>query len=275
MKNLLQSQGSNFDEILFQGRNKEYGAYAIRNEYRKTLVKATFSGITLFAVVAISPLIINTFKTPVEVSIPIGEGHTLTSVDIPELPPQTVKPVQAIPVQNTVKFEIPTPVRNPVKETPATKLSETEDARIGNETITGDIQINSHINSYIAPSETGSVPLTAPPVDPPKPVDNTPKTSVDISADFVGGINAFRNKVINNFNTSLMDGTGETVKTTVVFIVEKDGTITDVKASGSNAVFNREAEKTIKSVKGKWIPAKLDGKNVRSYFKFPISMQFE
>ena len=72
-----------------------------------------------------------------------------------------------------------------------------------------------------------------------------------------------------------MDGTGEVAKTTIIFIVEKDGTISEVKATGPNADFNREAIKTIKSVKGKWVPAKLNGENVRSYFKFPISMQFE
>jgi hypothetical protein len=39
--------------------------------------------------------------------------------------------------------------------------------------------------------------------------------------------------------------------------------------------FNKEAEKTIKGIKGKWNPAKFQGENVRSYFRFPISMQFE
>ena len=43
----------------------------------------------------------------------------------------------------------------------------------------------------------------------------------------------------------------------------------------ADAAFNKEAEKTIRNIKGKWMPAKLNGKNVRSYFNFPISMQFE
>jgi protein TonB len=51
-----------------------------------------------------------------------------------------------------------------------------------------------------------------------------------------------------------------------------------VKANGTNADFNNEAIRTIKSIsnKGKWIPAKnKKGEFVRSYFKFPISMKFD
>jgi protein TonB len=125
------------------------------------------------------------------------------------------------------------------------------------------------------PPAVQDIPAKGPEISVPQPVDNSPKTTVDVQADFTGGINAFRNKVVNQFDTSVMDGTGEVVKTTLVFIVEKDGTISEVKATGPDAVFNREAVKTIKSVRGKWIPAKLNGENVRSYFKFPISMQSE
>jgi protein TonB len=35
-----------------------------------------------------------------------------------------------------------------------------------------------------------------------------------------------------------------------------DGTISGIKANGTNADFNNEALRTIKSIKGKWIPAK-------------------
>ena len=65
------------------------------------------------------------------------------------------------------------------------------------------------------------------------------------------------------------------MSTVVTFIVERDGSISSVKAAGKDAAFNREAERTIKSVKGKWVPAKVKGQAVRSYFKFPVSMMFE
>ena len=50
-----------------------------------------------------------------------------------------------------------------------------------------------------------------------------------------------------------MDGTEGVIKTMVTFIVERDGTITNIKADGPNKDFNAEAIRTIKSVKANGI----------------------
>jgi len=57
--------------------------------------------------------------------------------------------------------------------------------------------------------------------------------------------------------------------------VEKDGSISNIKITGTNSDFNQEAERTIKSIKTKWTPAQLKGKAVRSSFRMPISMRIE
>ena len=56
--------------------------------------------------------------------------------------------------------------------------------------------------------------------------------------------------------------------------MERDGTITDVKATGSNKYFNDEAIRTVKSIKNKWTPAKVNGQTVRYRYKLPITMAF-
>ena len=62
------------------------------------MMKAMFAGVALFAAVAISPLVINSIKTPPVIVDRIGDGHVLKPVDeIPETPPQVVKPI--IPVK--------------------------------------------------------------------------------------------------------------------------------------------------------------------------------
>ncbi len=171
---------------------------------------------------------------------------------------------------NTIDSRLANPTRNAKKETVMPKQSEYDKAVIGTVNIVGEPPIAAY-----QPPASVPVPAARTETAPVKPADNSPKTSVDIEAVFNGGINAFRNKVVSNFDTSVMEGTGEVVKTTVIFIVEKDGSISDVTATGANSDFNRAAVKTIKSIKGKWVPAKINGENVRSYFKFPISMQFE
>ena len=72
-----------------------------------------------------------------------------------------------------------------------------------------------------------------------------------------------------------MDGDEGTVKTEVTFVVERDGSITDVKASGPNKDFNAEAIRTVKSVRNKWAPAKINGQAVRYRYRLPLTMQFE
>ena len=107
-----------------------------------------------------------------------------------------------------------------------------------------------------------------------KPVTNEVYESVDQSAEFPGTINAFRTKFQNNFDSGSLEGEG-TLKTEITFVVERDGTLTQVKANGSNADFNREAEATVKGIKTKWTPAKVNGQPVRSRFRFPITMNFQ
>ena len=98
--------------------------------------------------------------------------------------------------------------------------------------------------------------------------------SVDQDAEFLGSLNSFRNKISENINTRSLRGEG-TIKATISFIIERDGSITDVKVSGSNSDFNKEAEKAVKSIKTRWIPAKINGFPVRQRYKIPLTMNFE
>ena len=99
-------------------------------------------------------------------------------------------------------------------------------------------------------------------------------TSVDEEADYGnGGLNEFRAKVVENFDSEAVQGEGM-LTTTVKFVVETNGTVSQVKATGSNPDFNREAERVVRSIKG-WKPAKKGGVNVRSYYSLPLKMKFE
>jgi protein TonB len=122
-------------------------------------------------------------------------------------------------------------------------------------------------------------PVQAPPkaaaVESKAPSTTEVYESVDQEAEFPGSLNSFRNKISENFDNSAMEGGEGTLKTTVTFIVERDGSISDVKASGSNSDFNSEAVRTVKSIKSKWVPAKINGQPVRQRFRLPLTMNFE
>ena len=261
------------NEVVFEKRNKEYGAYALRNEANVVLKKALFIGVGLFGLLAMTPLVIANLK-PKAIENPVFVDINIKDLNLPEdvveRPIPRVIPPKA-PVQvKTQSLTPPTPTRNAVKE--ETINQKVDDAVISTTTTPGVAVTNP--NQHVATgTENGKEIVKETPA---KPNPNDIIRDVDVEADFIGGVNAFRTQVLQNFDPSVIENeTGEVVKAVVTFVVERDGTISNIKVSGANTDFNKEAEKTIKGIKGKWNPAKFQGENVRSYFRFPISMQFE
>jgi hypothetical protein len=274
MKHMHQNQEFRFNEVLFEHRNKEYGAYVLRNESDKILTKALFIGVGLLAAISLAPLAVNVFKSSTPIHIPVDGPPVvikLKKVDQVD-PPAQIKTQPAAVRIKTIDKTVPEPkavVTNEKKDTP----KDEQNAVAGIQTSEGK-EVTTPAYIPIAPPINTNGTSTTPVKPAVQPEDNTPKTVVDVEANFMGGLDAFRNKVMNNFDGSGMESDG-VMKTTVTFIVEKDGTISGLKADGKDADFNSEALRTVRSIKGKWVPAKVKGQPVRSYFKFPISMKFE
>lgn len=92
-------------------------------------------------------------------------------------------------------------------------------------------------------------------------------------ATFPEGNDVFTKLVYSKFNYGIIDCDDESVqKTMIEFIVEKDGTLSNIKAIGANENLNKEGIRIVKSITEKWQPATLKGKNVRMNFKQPIKL---
>ena len=284
MKQIHQNQEFRFNEVLFEHRNKDYGAYVLRNESDRILTKALFIGVSLLAAVSITPFVISAFKSDAPSKGP--EGVEIEFVDpvipdVPVTPPAQVLPPKTTPPPSVKQFDSRIPE-------PSSTASEdnTKKEPIPDDAVAG------FKNDFTAePIKRGAEPINLEgtgkgpvlpyvPQGPPAPKvpDDHIASGTELASEaaFEGGINAFRNKVTSNFDGSSFDGSGETMRTVVTFIVETNGTISGIKAEGGDADFNREAIRTIKSIKGKWKPGMNKNKEaVRSYFKFPISMKFE
>ena len=275
MKNLLLSLRTNdLDEVVFANRNKSYGAYALRNDYSNQLTKALFIGIAFFASVSAVPLVMNAFKSEVLLPKDDFSGREILVINDTETPKP--KPDNTTPARvKTVANPEVTPVREIRKNKTLPTKKDFEGAAVGTETKPGPettISVAPPI-SVGPPSATDHQPVSPPaPVEDPNVIVDGAKA--DVAADFKGGINAFRQKVAQGFDTSSIDQSG-VVSATITFVVEKDGSISNIKITGANADFNQEAERTVKSIKTKWTPALLKGKAVRSSFRMPISMRIE
>ncbi|MGL6038713.1 MAG: energy transducer TonB [Soonwooa sp.] len=278
MQNLLrelQKGGLGLDEVVFEHRNKSYGAYQLRHDYGTNLSKAMFIGIGLFISVAALPFIINAFKTDAIIEDVVTGPPTMINIqkDIEDpTPPQTTTPPQQ-QVVNTVEYIVPTPSRHVDKEKPIASTTEINDVAIGTETV--DVPTASSGYTPITPQIIGASDVPTVPTSTVLPKDpHAIPSHVDVEASFRGGLEAFRRVIGENFDTLAVDKSG-VISTVVTFVVEKDGSVSNVKAKGTDADFNREAELTIKDIRTKWTPAKLDGESVRSYFRIPISMKIE
>ena len=276
--NLQYNDNLTLDEIVFEKRNKEYGAYDLRHSYPKLLTRSFLIGTALFLLMALSPLIYATIKrltAPEKTEVQADLVNILEDDPVIEQPkedePPPPPPPKEEPKQEIIQNVVPEPVKAPKIETPPppiTKQLETTTGLVNQE----GIKTPTYTPPPPPPS-TGTKTSTA--EVKPQVSETQVYTEVEQLAEFPGGINAFRNKVSSGFDTSVMDGDEGTVKTEVTFIVERDGSITDVKASGSNSDFNSEAVRTVKGVKNKWTPAKINGQAVRYRFRMPLTMQFE
>ncbi len=103
----------------------------------------------------------------------------------------------------------------------------------------------------------------------------TSSPAIDKAADYPGGINELRKEVAGLFYLGGVYSEVKTIKADVAFIVERDGTITNVEAQGNNFTFNRQAEIALYSVSQKFSPAIVNGSPVRYRFRLPLTMNIE
>ncbi|KUJ50462.1 energy transducer TonB [Chryseobacterium sp. JAH] len=272
------SQNLSLDEIVFENRNKSYGAYDIRTQYPRLLTKSFIIGTSLFLVAALSPFIYLTIKNmnaADEVQVQADLVEILQEDKIIEEPKEEEPPPPPPPKEEekieVIQNVVPEPVKAPKIETPPPPISKQLETTTGLQNQEG-VKAPAYTPPPPPPS-TGNKASTA--EVKPQVSDTQVYSEVEQTAEFPGGINAFRNKVSGNFDGSAMNGDEGTVKAEVTFVVERDGSITDVKANGKNADFNSEAVRTIKSIKNKWTPAKINGQSVRYRFRLPLTMNFE
>jgi protein TonB len=94
---------------------------------------------------------------------------------------------------------------------------------------------------------------------------------LETKPEFKGGLNKFYEYIAKNFRTP--DVPGLNGKLLISFVVEKDGSITDIKALKD--IGYGTAEEAIRLLKNcpKWSPAIQNGKTVRCQFMLPLNIQ--
>lgn len=95
--------------------------------------------------------------------------------------------------------------------------------------------------------------------------------SVEKKPDFSGGLKAFYNYIGQNFK--IPDVKGLSGKVVVSFVIEKDGSVTDIKVVRDIGYGTKEEAIRVLKNSPNWIPGEQDGKKVRVLYTLPITIQ--
>jgi protein TonB len=264
-------QSADILDIIFDGRNKEYGAYELRKTYNKRMTKALVGTVLILLLAVLGNILANTVgKESKELIVQdVSLENVQQEEKKPEPPPPPPPPKQEPPKVEITKFTPPKIVKDEeVKEEDEIKeVEKLEDTKIGT------------INQEGAKDEG----IVAPPVESGTGVVEAPKkeedydkifTVVQIPAEFPGGLPAWAKYLERNLNRDLpVENGAPPGKYTVVvsFIVAKDGKISDVVAENDPG-YGTKAEAVRVITRGpNWKPAVQNGRNVIYRHKQGIS----
>ena len=252
-------------DIVFDGKNKIYGAYDLRKTYPHRLKEALLITIAMCIVFIAVPHLLSLRKTETNTQIFVKDvsledlKKEEKKLDQPPPPPP---PKQEPPKVEITKFTPPRIVKDAeVKEEDMVKeVSKMEDAKIGTINQEGEKDQGLITAAPVESKGTGVVQA-------PKQEEDYDRvyTVVEIPAEFPGGREAWIKYLERNLNRDLPIENGAPAGKYVVtlsFIVDKNGAISDVQTENDPGYGTKdEAIRVIK--KGpNWKPAVQNGRNV-------------
>ena len=104
---------------------------------------------------------------------------------------------------------------------------------------------------------------------------NPQKSQLSSNANYPGGFNLMRQQIIDLFYTDAVLTDHKMMKADLLFVVEKDGSVSSVKAEGDNFSFNKQAEIAFYLLPEKFSPALINGTPIRYQFRLPVAMDFK
>jgi protein TonB len=256
---------ADFLDIIFEGRNKEYGAYELRRTYNKRMRISIAVMLSVVLLLCIGQLAGRAVKPTAAINF--HDSVKLTQVDIPEPqmpPPPELKPPPLKQIE-TIKVTPPKIVPDDqVPETEMPPVEEQEDAKIDVVSKDGD-KFDGVVAPPVESEGKGIVDLPKPKED-----DNTIFTSVQIESSYPGGRPAWERFLKRNLHYPQQAQDNEIQGIVIVqFVVDKEGNVSNVIALSGPEELKAEAIRVIKK-SGKWTPAIQNGNQVPSYKKQPI-----
>jgi len=262
-------------DFIFNHRNKAYGAYELRQHYKRTLAKAlgiTLAGVAVFVVLSL----IFRPKPPEMVKITMVDlSPQLIEPIAPVKPPEPPKPAAPTPAKpmprvTTTRFVTPVIVsKGPTVEPPV--ISKIEGA-IGNVDVKvpGSGNVDNVLDNTGTKGGTGTAPVIVPVVD--NAIHDF--SALEVMPEPVGGVSAWSGFLQKNLRYPVAASEqGVTGRVIMSFVVEKDGHLSNIAVErGAGFGFDEEALRVLKLAKP-WKAGMQNGQPVRVKYVIPIKFQ--
>ena len=264
--NLIENNSAKMNEIIFEKRNKNYGAYVMRSDYGESIYKSLLLVVGLVAIFFFAVYYVN--KTSIDNMIEKRILFDDPKIDVKDY---------VIEVTN-MPLEQPTPKTNaaaaPIGSAPPIIVDETPVA-------TQSINIDNMNNGKGTPDALGSSPIStltsvSPSVGITEGIDTKPKVDVFVVAEempeFAGGVAGLMNYIGNNVRyPEMAKAIGKEGTVYVSFVVNEVGAIENIKiARGIGYGCDEEVVRVISKMPIWPKVGKNNGKPVKVRFNMPV-----
>lgn len=254
-----------WEDIVFEHRNKGYGAYDIRNKYGKHVAVAALIALVVVAFVLAYPSIAEWIKGQQEAEV--KDLKTVKYTDLAPPPPidKNVPPPPKLdvppPVKKIIKFLPPKVTeKEVVEEEEMPTIEEVKQNDVGPENVegTGEVIFDEPVAEVAKPESDEDVVFMV----------------VEQPAEFPGGMEAMMKFLQKNMKyPAVARRMGIEGSVFVSFVVDREGKISDLQViKGISAECDQEAVRVIKLMPS-WKPGKQNGRAVKSRFVLPIKFK--
>ena len=269
-------------DLIFEGRNKAYGAYKLRKGTPARNIKAIVS-IAILAGVLILAFWLKTRYDEYQLAHAKNDAVTeLTALNQPKKEKAKVERKVEVEqkkevvkeVKSSIKFTAPV-IKKDNEVKPEDEMK-TQDQLMQTTTAIGDLDVKGNSDAGEVLKVTQRV-VDEPVKAEPKPeVENKVFDVVEQMPSFPGGQGALMQYLNNNIKYPVVaQENGVQGRVVVSFVVERDGSITDVNVVRSvDPSLDREAVRVVKGMP-RWIPGKQNGSAVRVKYNVPVSFRLQ
>ena len=269
---------SDWVDLVFEGRNKAYGAYRLRKSTTKRNILAMVA-VVLLLIVAFIILTVKNFVDEQRAKVAMTQVAELTNYDQPKKKAEVkqkkveVEPERVVErVKSSIKFTAPV-IKKDEEVKPDEELK-TQDELMSTKTAIGtfDVKGNDDANGEILKAKE----VIAEPEPPKHEEENKVFDIVEQQPMFPGGPAALMKYLSEHTKYPVVaQENGVQGRVTVQFVVEKDGSISDVHVlRGVDPSLDKEAVRVVKSLP-RWTPGKQNGITVRVNYRVPVLFRLE